>query len=108
MSTGGAQTGSNCQQEATDVAQGYCYGPDYPRRAIYVRSGLVERGFSGERVIFVYRCNVNCQGPWAQSPCNRHADLISSPCLPTERAAAISELRLFARGYPGVPCRTAH
>ena len=50
-------TGSNCQQEASDVAQGYCYGPDYPRRALYVRSGLVERGFFGERVIFVYRCN---------------------------------------------------
>lgn len=49
--------GSNCQQEASDVAQGYCYGPDYPRRAIYVRSGLVERGFFSERVIFVYRCN---------------------------------------------------
>ena len=50
-------TGSNCQQEASDVAQGVCYGPDWPRRAIYVRSRLVERGFSGERVIFVYRCN---------------------------------------------------
>ena len=49
--------GSNCQQEASDVAQGYCYGPDYPRRALYVRSGLVERGSFGERVIFVYRCN---------------------------------------------------
>jgi hypothetical protein len=49
--------GSNCQQEASDVAQGYCFGPDWPRRAIYVRSRLVERGFSGERVIFVYRCN---------------------------------------------------
>jgi hypothetical protein len=50
-------TGSNCRQEASDVAQGYCYGPDYPRRALYVRSGLVERGSFGERVIFVYRCN---------------------------------------------------
>jgi|SRR6202008_4673586 hypothetical protein len=48
---------SNCQQEASDVAQGICYGPDYPRRALYVRSGLVERGVFGERVIFVYRCN---------------------------------------------------
>ena len=50
-------TGSNCQQEASDVAQGYCHGPDYPRRALYVRSGLGERGFFSERVIFVYRCN---------------------------------------------------
>jgi hypothetical protein len=49
--------GSNCQQEASDVAQGYCYGPDWPRRALYVRSGLVERNFFSERVIFVYRCN---------------------------------------------------
>ena len=51
---------SNCQQEASDVAQGYCHGsdyPDYPRRALYVRSGLVERGSFNERVIFVYRCN---------------------------------------------------
>jgi hypothetical protein len=44
--------GSNCQQEASDVAQGYCHGPDYPRRALYVRSG-----FFGERMTFVYRCN---------------------------------------------------
>jgi len=49
--------GSNCQQQASDVAQGYCYGPNWPRRAVYVRSGLVERGFFGERMIFVYRCN---------------------------------------------------
>jgi len=59
--------GSNCQQEASDVAQGYCHAPDWPRRALhapdwprralYVRSGLVERGFFSERVIFVYRCN---------------------------------------------------
>jgi len=49
--------GSNCKQEASDVAQGYCHGPDYPRRALYVRSGLVERGVFSERVIFVYRCN---------------------------------------------------
>jgi hypothetical protein len=52
--------GPNCQQEASDVAQGYCHGsdyPHYPRRALYVRSGLVERGFFSERVIFVYRCN---------------------------------------------------
>jgi len=51
---------SNCQQEASDVAQGYCHGsgyPDYPRRALYVRSGLVERSSFSERVIFVYRCN---------------------------------------------------
>ena len=50
-------TDLNCQQEASDVAQGYCHGPDYPRRALYVRSGLVERGFFGERMTFVYRCN---------------------------------------------------
>ena len=49
--------GSNCQQAASDVAQGYCHGPDYPRRALYVRSGLVERVFFSERVIFVYKCN---------------------------------------------------
>ena len=49
--------GSNCQQEASDVAQGYCYGPDYPRRALYVRSRLVEGGSFSERVIFVYRCS---------------------------------------------------
>jgi hypothetical protein len=49
--------GSNCQQEASDVAQGYCHGPDWPRRALYVRSGRVERDFFSERVIFVYRCN---------------------------------------------------
>ena len=51
---------SNCQQEASDVAQGYCHGsdyPHYPRRALYVRSGIVERDFFSERVIFVYRCN---------------------------------------------------
>jgi hypothetical protein len=48
---------SSCQQEASDVAQGYCHGPDFPRRALYVRSGFVERGFFGGRVNFVYRCN---------------------------------------------------
>jgi hypothetical protein len=51
--------GSNCQQAASDFAQGYCHGQfgDNPRRALYVRSGLVERGFFSERVTFVYRCN---------------------------------------------------
>ena len=48
---------SNCQQEASDVAQGVCYGPYWPRRALYVRSRLVERSSFSERVIFVYRCN---------------------------------------------------
>jgi hypothetical protein len=48
--------GSNCQQEASDVAQGLCWG-EYPRRALYERSRLVERSFFSERVIFVYRCN---------------------------------------------------
>jgi hypothetical protein len=55
--------GSNCQQEASDVAQGYCHSPP-PRRALYVRSGYVERNFFGGRVIFVYRCNqrsINCE-----------------------------------------------
>src|SRR4026207_1200659 len=28
--------GSNCQQEASDGAQGYCHGPDYPRGARYM------------------------------------------------------------------------
>jgi hypothetical protein len=46
--------GSNCQQEASDFAQGYCRGQfEEPRRALYVRSGLVERSFFSERVIFV-------------------------------------------------------
>jgi len=49
--------GSNCQQEASDVAQGVCYGPDWPRRALYVRSRPVEGSSFSERVIFVYRCN---------------------------------------------------
>ena len=50
--------GSNCQQEASDFAQGYCRGQfEEPRRALYVRSGLVERSFFSEQVIFVYRCN---------------------------------------------------
>ena len=50
-------SGSNCQQEASDFAQGYCHGGNYPRRALHVRSGPVERGFFSERVTFVYRCN---------------------------------------------------
>jgi hypothetical protein len=49
--------GSNCQQEASDLAQGYCHGENYPRRALYVRSGLVEQSFFSERVKFVFRCN---------------------------------------------------
>lgn len=49
--------GSNCQQEASDLAQGYCHGENYPRRALYVRSGPVERSFLSERVKFVFRCN---------------------------------------------------
>jgi hypothetical protein len=48
--------GSSCQQEASDFAQGLCWG-EYPRRALYVQSRLVERSFFSERVIFVYRCN---------------------------------------------------
>ena len=50
-------SGSHCQQEASDFAQGYCHGGNYPRRALHVRSGPVEHGFFSERVTFVYRCN---------------------------------------------------
>lgn len=50
--------GSNCQQEASDFAQGYCRSQfEVPRRALYVRAGLVERSSFGERAIFVYRCS---------------------------------------------------
>lgn len=49
--------GSSCQQEASDLAQGYCHGGIYPRRALYVRSGPVEQGFFSERVKFVFKCN---------------------------------------------------
>jgi len=51
--------GSNCQLEASDLAQGYCHGrfEDGPRRALYLRSEPVERGFAQERVIFVFRCD---------------------------------------------------
>jgi len=46
--------GSYCQQEASDVAQGYCHGKfeSSPRRAILVRSGLVEN-----RPTFIFRCD---------------------------------------------------
>ena len=50
--------GLNCQQEASDFAQGYCRGQfEVPRRALYVRTGPVERSSFSERVIFVYRCS---------------------------------------------------
>jgi hypothetical protein len=50
--------GSNCQQEASDFAQGYCRSQfEVPRRALYVRAGLVERRSFSERAIFVYRCS---------------------------------------------------
>jgi|SRR5262245_39739225 len=51
--------GSNCQQAASDVAQGYCHDRfvDGPRRALYVRSEPGERGFGQDRVVFVYRCD---------------------------------------------------
>lgn len=51
--------GWNCQQDASDFAQGYCHGQfrDNPRRAILVGTGRVERVSSGERPIFVYRCS---------------------------------------------------
>lgn len=51
--------GSNCQLEASDLAQGYCHGifEDGPRLALYVRSESVERSFGQERVVFVYRCD---------------------------------------------------
>ena len=51
-------TGSNCQQEASDLAQGYCRSQfEVPRRALYVRTGPVERSSFSERAIFVYRCS---------------------------------------------------
>jgi hypothetical protein len=57
--------GSYCQQEASDVAQGYCHGKfeESPRRAVFVRSGSVEGGLSG-RTIFIFRCDrtpITCQ-----------------------------------------------
>jgi len=58
--------GSYCQQEASDFAQGICYGifEDAPRRAVYVRSERAESSFGSERVIFVYKCDrqaITCQ-----------------------------------------------
>ena len=58
--------GSNCQQEASDLAQGYCHGKfeDTPRRASYVRAEQVEHSFAQERVVFIYRCDrrsITCQ-----------------------------------------------
>jgi hypothetical protein len=46
--------GSYCQQEASDVAQGYCHGrfESSPRRAVLVQSGLVEN-----RPTFIFRCD---------------------------------------------------
>jgi hypothetical protein len=51
--------GWNCQQEASDFAQGYCHGQfvDNPRRAILVGAGRVERASFGERATFVFRCS---------------------------------------------------
>jgi hypothetical protein len=50
---------SSCQLGASDIAQGICHGAfqDGPRRALYVRSEVVDRGFFQERVVFVFRCD---------------------------------------------------
>jgi len=58
--------GWSCQQEASDVAQAYCHGrfESSPRRAVPVRSGIVESGFASDRVVFVYKCDrraITCQ-----------------------------------------------
>jgi hypothetical protein len=52
-------TGSACQQQASDVAQGYCYDRfiDGPRRALYVRTEPGERSLFQERVVFIFRCD---------------------------------------------------
>jgi len=58
--------GSSCQQEASDFAQGYCHGrfESSPRRAVPVRSRIVEGGFATDRVVFVFKCDrraITCQ-----------------------------------------------
>jgi hypothetical protein len=58
--------GSYCQQEASDIAQGYCHGryESSPRRAVPVRSEVVGSGFGTDRVVFVFKCDrrsITCQ-----------------------------------------------
>lgn len=58
--------GSYCQQDASDVAQGYCHGKfeSSPRRAVYVRSENVDASFGTDRVMFIFRCDrraITCQ-----------------------------------------------
>jgi len=50
---------SNCQLQASDIAQGICHDAFVggPRRALYVRSDVVDRSLFPERVVFVYRCD---------------------------------------------------
>jgi len=50
---------SNCQLDASDRAQGICHSAfqDGPRRALFVRSEVVDRSFMQERVVFVFRCD---------------------------------------------------
>ena len=50
---------SNCQLQASDIAQGICHGAfeGGPRRALYVRSDVVDRSFIQDRVVFVFRCD---------------------------------------------------
>jgi hypothetical protein len=45
--------GSNCQLQASDIAQGICHEAFVggPRRALFVRSE------AGERTVFVFRCD---------------------------------------------------
>ena len=50
---------SYCQIQASDIAQGICHSAYVggPRRALYVRSEVVERSFVQERTVFVFRCD---------------------------------------------------
>jgi hypothetical protein len=51
--------GWNCQLGASDIAQGICHSAYVggPRRALYVRSEVVETGFVQGRTVFVFRCD---------------------------------------------------
>jgi hypothetical protein len=51
--------GPSCQLQASDIAQGVCHAAfeGGPRRALYVRSEVVNRSFVQERVVFVFRCD---------------------------------------------------
>jgi hypothetical protein len=50
---------SNCQLGASDIAQGICHSAYVggPRRALYVRSEVVEAGPMQGRTVFVFRCD---------------------------------------------------